>query len=141
MSCRTVQWGAFASLQRRGGCGINKKSRSHRSAADGVVAHKPRYLRATTPSAQFLERNHFLMARTPLLRKEGNMLARNSFVLSMSFGRHRRRYSSTTSSGMMKAYSVPDILASYQKNNHLGDVCGMISDSFEMFRDEDQLQR
>src|SRR5438067_4241936 len=26
-------------LVRRGGCGITKKSRSHRSAADGVVAH------------------------------------------------------------------------------------------------------
>src|SRR5437016_14398771 len=31
--------GAFPSLARRGGCGINKKSQSHRSAADGVVAH------------------------------------------------------------------------------------------------------
>src|SRR6267143_384954 len=30
--------GAFPSSQRRGGCGINKKSRSHRSAADGVVS-------------------------------------------------------------------------------------------------------
>src|SRR5216117_1650907 len=28
------------SLKRRGGCGINKKARSHRSAAAGVVAHK-----------------------------------------------------------------------------------------------------
>src|SRR6516162_10164602 len=27
----------FPSLKRRGGCGINKKSGSHRSAADGVV--------------------------------------------------------------------------------------------------------
>src|SRR5439155_1727498 len=43
MNCRTVQWGAFPSLQRRGGCGINKKSRSHRSAADGVVAYKPMF--------------------------------------------------------------------------------------------------
>src|SRR5437867_7544137 len=32
--------GVFPSLERRGGCGINKKARSHRSAADGVVAHK-----------------------------------------------------------------------------------------------------
>src|SRR6266403_2040634 len=35
----TFSVAAFPSLQRRGGCGINKKSRSHRSAADGVVAH------------------------------------------------------------------------------------------------------
>src|SRR5689334_12506120 len=28
----------FPSLQRRGGCGINKKARSLRSAADGVVS-------------------------------------------------------------------------------------------------------
>src|SRR5437879_4625897 len=35
----SFSFGAFPSLQRRGGCGINKKSRSHRSAADGVVAH------------------------------------------------------------------------------------------------------
>jgi len=27
-------------LVRRGGCGINKMTRSNRSAADGVVAHK-----------------------------------------------------------------------------------------------------
>src|SRR6266403_597075 len=38
MSLRSVnesQASTFPSLQRRGGCGINKKSRSHRSAADG----------------------------------------------------------------------------------------------------------
>src|SRR3989449_7833759 len=36
---RIVQSGRIPLLVRRGGCGINKKSRSHRSAADGVVAH------------------------------------------------------------------------------------------------------
>src|SRR5947208_10834581 len=29
---------AFPSLQRRGGCAISKRSRSHRSGADGVVS-------------------------------------------------------------------------------------------------------
>ena len=33
----------FPSLQRRDGSGINKKPRSHRSAADGVVNHKTRF--------------------------------------------------------------------------------------------------
>src|SRR5436853_5012070 len=36
----------FPSLQRRGGCGINQKSRSHRRAADGVVAHATRFTNA-----------------------------------------------------------------------------------------------
>src|SRR3954469_22125640 len=30
--------GVFPSLKRRGGCGINKKLRSHQRAADGVVS-------------------------------------------------------------------------------------------------------
>src|SRR5207237_5609403 len=64
MNCRTIQWGAFPSLQRRGGCGINKKSRSHRSAADGVVAYKPMF--------QNTFRN-VTCERPPLLHKEGNM--------------------------------------------------------------------
>ena len=38
--------GAFPSLQRRGVCGINQKTRSHRSAADGVVAHTTRFTNA-----------------------------------------------------------------------------------------------
>src|SRR5207237_1576427 len=36
---RIVQSVRIPLLVRRGGCGITKKSRSHRSAADGVVAH------------------------------------------------------------------------------------------------------
>src|SRR6059058_4487843 len=36
---RIVQSVRILLLVRRGGCGITKKSRSHRSAADGVVAH------------------------------------------------------------------------------------------------------
>jgi hypothetical protein len=70
----------FPSLKRRGGCGINQKSRSHRSAADGVVSSaKSSGLKVpaelTTPPAPFLERVHFLMARSPLLFKEGNGFA------------------------------------------------------------------
>ena len=34
---------SLKSLKRRGGCGINQKSRSHRRAADGVVARKTRF--------------------------------------------------------------------------------------------------
>src|SRR5947207_5261245 len=90
MNCRTIQWGAFPSLQRRGGCGTNKKSRSHRSAADGVVAYKPMFQNAfrnitcerPPRPRRFRNGTIFLMARTPLLRKEGNMLARNSFTAS-----------------------------------------------------------
>ncbi len=38
----TLRFGRIPLLLRRGGCGFNKKSRSHRKpAADGVVAHKP----------------------------------------------------------------------------------------------------
>jgi hypothetical protein len=33
---------------------------------------------------------------------------------------------------------MPDILAPHQKNNHLGDVGGVIADPFEMLRNEDQ---
>jgi hypothetical protein len=33
-----LEFGAFPSLKRRGGCGINEKLQSHRSAADGVVS-------------------------------------------------------------------------------------------------------
>ena len=36
MNYQTVPLERFPLLARRGGCGINKKSRSHRSAADGV---------------------------------------------------------------------------------------------------------
>src|SRR6266700_2140510 len=32
-----LELGTFPSLKRRGGCGINEKLQSHRSAADGVV--------------------------------------------------------------------------------------------------------
>src|SRR5207249_8772064 len=36
----------YIPLLTRGGCGINQKSRSHRRAADGVVAHAPRFTNA-----------------------------------------------------------------------------------------------
>jgi len=41
-SCVAIEQVFFPSLQRRGGCGINKMARSHRSAADGVVNHTTR---------------------------------------------------------------------------------------------------
>src|SRR5438034_2173989 len=40
------QFGYIPLLTKGGGCGINQKSRSHRRAADGVVAHAPRFTNA-----------------------------------------------------------------------------------------------
>src|SRR5215471_5046134 len=82
------------SLKRRGGCGINKKMRSNRRAADGVVRpakssglytfaelttiYASRYCaRASRPSARTnVASRYFWTAHPPLLFKEGNMLAR-----------------------------------------------------------------
>src|SRR6266850_4225158 len=81
-------------LVRRGGCGINKKSRSHRSAADGVVAHKPWFRNAfrnmicerpPRPLRQRWLRAIFLMSRPPLLTRRGMRAPRhavNSFTPS-----------------------------------------------------------
>src|SRR5204862_4500691 len=62
----------FPSLKRRGGCGINKKARSLRSAADGVVSSaklfRPKdFADLTTPSARTkVASRHFLdRASTP----------------------------------------------------------------------------
>src|SRR2546429_8618339 len=69
--------GTFPSLQRRGGCGINQKSRSHRRGADGVVAHTTRFTNAFRSIAcerpprprLFSERIHFANgASTPPLQ-------------------------------------------------------------------------
>src|SRR5438128_8597718 len=47
MNYQTMRRGRIPLLVRRGGCGFNKKSRSHRKpAADGVVAHKPPFKNA-----------------------------------------------------------------------------------------------
>jgi hypothetical protein len=67
----------FPSLKRRGGCGINKKLRSHRSAADGVVRSANcsglnNFAELTTPAAPFRNGSISLMAQPPLLFKEGN---------------------------------------------------------------------
>src|SRR5436190_12056172 len=68
---------SLKSLQRRGGCGINQKSRSHRRAADGVLAHAPRCTNAFRSIAcerprrprLFSERIHFANgASTPPLQ-------------------------------------------------------------------------
>src|SRR5438552_3770126 len=36
---------------------------------------------------------------------------------------------------------MPDIQAAHQENDHLGDVCGMVPHAFQVFCDEDQLER
>jgi len=70
------------SLKRRGGCGINKKLRSHRTAADGVVRPAKSsglctFAELTTPSTRIkVASQYFLTAYPPLLFKEGSKLAR-----------------------------------------------------------------
>src|SRR5207245_11061157 len=82
----------FPSSQRRGGCGINKKSRSHRNSrrrggqfgemfrpedfAELLLRLRPigLALRAT-PAAPNRKGNIFFMARPPLLCEEGNLLS------------------------------------------------------------------
>ena len=94
---RLLGLGTFPSSQSRGGCGINKKARSHRSAADGgrsprkpdraqpsikggrshtmFTTHSETCLVSDHPVRDFSERDHFLVSRPPLLCKEGNLHA------------------------------------------------------------------
>jgi hypothetical protein len=73
-----LEFGAkFPSLKRRGGCGINKMSRSHRSAADGVVSSAPcsglsNFAELTTPAVPFRNGTFSLLARPTLLLKVVN---------------------------------------------------------------------
>jgi hypothetical protein len=92
MNYQTVQCGRIPLLVRRGGCGTNKKSRSHRSAADGVVAHTQIFRKAlrNVPSERpprprlFATEPFFTCAPTPPY-EEGNKPARNSFTSSKTF--------------------------------------------------------
>src|SRR5947199_10852928 len=61
------QFARIPLLERRGGCGIKQKSRSHRRAADGVVAHALHF------GDEF---RNVACERPPLLCKEGNAPAR-----------------------------------------------------------------
>src|SRR2546426_11085731 len=64
----------FPSSARRGGCASNKKQRSHRSGADGVVRPaRRRFRRADHPGRTISERELLLMVRPPLLAEEGNI--------------------------------------------------------------------
>src|SRR5437870_6329382 len=81
MNYQTIRRGRIPLLVRRGGCGFNKKLRSHRKpAADGVVAHKPllknalRNMVCERPPRPLHERwlrAIFLMSRPPLLTRRG----------------------------------------------------------------------
>src|SRR5882672_11481319 len=76
----------FPSLERRGGCAINK-TLPFRNGADGVVAHEKRFAELTTPSAPLRWlRSIFLMAQPPLLSEEGNTLGQfiHTFVSACS---------------------------------------------------------
>src|SRR3989442_8482029 len=80
MNYQTVQCGRIPLLVRRGGCGINKKARSHRSAADGVVAHKShfrmrfeRWCLSDHPVRAFSERDLFSCGAATPPHEEGNV--------------------------------------------------------------------
>src|SRR5215471_8426721 len=71
----------FPSLKRRGGCGINKKMRSHRSAADGVVRPaKPSglytFAALTTPSARTKVASRYFLDRASTPPFQGGEYAR-----------------------------------------------------------------
>src|SRR5947209_2667841 len=91
MDSRTLQSRAFPSLKRRGGCGINQKSRSHRRAADGVVAHKPcfkthseTYLVSDHPVRAVFETGPFFEGADSPPLQGGEYLACNSSTPSKS---------------------------------------------------------
>src|SRR5713226_4334913 len=89
MNYQTVQCGRIPLLVRRGGCGINKKSRSHRSAADGVVAHTQMFqnalrnvVRERPPRPRLFGTGPFFSGAATPPYKEGNKPAWNSFTSS-----------------------------------------------------------
>src|SRR5438105_8133401 len=51
-----------------------------------------------------------------------------------------RPYSVPRSSSTIRMHSMPNILASHQKDNHLGYVRRMVGDSFQVLRNEYQLE-
>src|SRR5215467_11217546 len=94
---------SFPSLKRRGGCGINQKVRSHRSAADGVVSSAKLFrpqdfadlllrlrpiglaLRAT-PSARTKVAGQYFLDRAstpPFQRGEGRLIPIHSHLLTL----------------------------------------------------------
>src|SRR5437660_3059842 len=90
---RSYVW-VVVSLVRRGGCGINTKSRSLRSAADGVVAHTQTFqnafrnvTRERPPSPRLFGTGPFFDgAATPPLQG-GEYVRLNSFTASMPLPR------------------------------------------------------
>ena len=106
---------AFPSSQRRGGCGISQKSRSHRRAADGVVRPAKRFGRtdhpgapasmklprhpssarrgmqaesSSPPSWPFAQSNRGCAARRPLPRLCCSCRARRNGIRGRRLGRH-----------------------------------------------------
>jgi len=82
----------FPSLKRRGGCAIKKMSRSNLSSRRrggqlGEIFRPEEFRRTDHPSAALRRLRAFLlMPQPPLLFKEGNMLACNSFTRSDALG-------------------------------------------------------
>src|SRR5881628_2299621 len=98
----------FPSWNRRGGCASNKKARSLRSGADGVVIMVDVDVETLSgtdhPVCAFIRRlrSIFLMAQPPLLSEEGNTLSCNSFTPSMSAGISWNHVSGSVSSRKLR---------------------------------------
>src|SRR5262245_31635099 len=125
---------AFPSLRRRGGCASNKKSRSHRSGADGVVAHKPCFgthswkMACERPPRRLRKRrlrDIFLMSRPPLLCKEGNVAhhasSANSFTPYLSSVR-RQAVGDVFARIVASAHSHDDVLRAVHTVRHRGSA-------------------
>jgi hypothetical protein len=82
-----LEFGAFPSLKRRGGYGINKSCEATEAPQTGWSVRRNcsglnNSAELTTPAAPFRKGSISLMARPPLLFKEGNMPDSNSFTPS-----------------------------------------------------------
>src|SRR2546427_13166962 len=93
MNYKNVQCERIPLLVRRGGCGMNKKPRSHRSAADGVVAHTqifqdalPNVTGERPPRPRLFGTGPFLRGAATPPHEEGNEPACNSFTASCALG-------------------------------------------------------
>src|SRR5262245_24452601 len=89
----------FPSLKRRGGCGVNKKSRSHRSAADGVVRPAKslglkNFAELTTPSARSKVASRYFLDRASTPPFQGgeyvNAISRTLTRLRLGPAKHVR---------------------------------------------------
>src|SRR5436853_7092065 len=74
LSCVFLRWPAgqlWILLEKEAWLRTNKKTRSHRNGAAGVVSSAKCFAELTTPTASLRNGNFLLMSRPPLLFKEG----------------------------------------------------------------------